>query len=405
MRSREPDPVHDATGEPATRFLATAGTGYSERERGGLVARADLLRTAAVFLAIAVISSLHYLAPPKSVQWHYLAQRLFYLPVAFAALSYGWRGGLAAAALAGLSYIPYLWANGDFLPVHAASQYLEIIVFCSVGLLVGLLADRERRQKAACQRVATKLTEAHRELRESFEAMKRAERLSALGQLSAGLAHEIRNPLASISGAAGILRRHPGSEQKCQECLSIIDRETRRLNRLLTNFLDFARPRAPNYRVVDVNGVLDSVITLAGHAVGRKTITFRKVVPPGLPAVECDPEQLEQVLLNLTINAIQATEESGEVILACRTANGKLLIEVKDQGSGVHPDHIDRLFDPFFTTKETGTGLGLPVAYRIVRQFGGVLSAARNDDAGMTFSVTLPLQARSRHETTEHTDR
>ena len=363
------------------------------------------MRGAAVVLAIAVISSLHYLAPPKSIQWHYLAQRLFYLPVAFAALSYGWRGGLAAAALAGLSYVPYLWTGADFLPVQAASQYLEIIVFCSVGLLVGVLADRERKQKTACQRVASALSEAHRELRESFEAMKRAERLSALGQLSAGLAHEIRNPLASISGAAGILRRHPGSEEKSRECLNIIDRETRRLNGLLNSFLDFARPRAPNYKVVDVNGVLDSVITLAGHAVGRKAITFRKEVPPCLPTVECDPEQLEQVLLNLTINAIQATEERGEVVLASAAADGRLLIEVKDQGSGVHPDHIDRLFDPFFTTKETGTGLGLPVAYQIVRQFGGVLSAARNTGAGMTFSVTLPVQARTRHEATGHTDR
>ncbi len=366
------------------------------------MARPDILRMIAILIAIAAISSVHYLAPPRSVQWHYLAQRLFYLPVVFAAIFYGWRGGLAAAALAGFSYVPYLATNRDVLPVHAASQYLEIIVFCSVGLLVGVLSDRERRQKTAYQRVASELSETHRELRESFEAMKRAERLSALGQLSAGLAHEIRNPLASISGAAGILRRNPASEAKRQECVDIIEREGRRLNRLLTNFLEFARPRAPNYQMVDAAGVLDSVVALSAHAVGKKSITFRKEIAEGLPPVECDPEQLEQVLLNLTLNAIQATEERGEILLSARVADGRMRIEVRDQGSGVHPDHVDRLFDPFFTTKESGTGLGLPVAYQIVRQFGGMLSAAKNAGRGMTFSVTLPLQPRARHEAKSH---
>jgi two-component system, NtrC family, sensor histidine kinase HydH len=222
--------------------------------------------------------------------------------------------------------------------------------------------------------------------------MKRSERLYAIGQLSAGLAHEVRNPLASVEGAAAILQKDPGSEERRQEFLEIIQKECRRLNRLLTNFLDFARPRPPHCQAVDVNQVFDSVIGLATHAIGKKAIVLRKDLPLHLPTLECDPEQLKQVILNLTITAIQATSDSGEVTLTAWRQDRKLCIQVRDQGCGVSREQLDKIFDPFFTTKENGTGLGLSVAYQIISQHGGVLTAANNTDRGMTFSVLLPLR-------------
>jgi signal transduction histidine kinase len=262
-----------------------------------------------------------------------------------------------------------------------------------VAVVTALAAGRERRLRLHYQQAAEQLSGVYEKVQANFEGMKRAERLSAIGQLSAGLAHEIRNPLASISGAAAILARGQGIDPKNARCLAIIAGESERLNGLLTNFLNFARPRPPRLQTVPLEPVLDNVLALAGHGVRGKTVRFEKRLHAALPPVECDPEQLEQVLLNLMINAVEASPDGGTVTLAAAAEDGRIAIGVVDGGHGVAPAHIDRLFDPFFTTKEHGTGLGLPVAHQIVRQMGGSLLAQANAEGGMTFSVMLPSKA------------
>jgi two-component system, NtrC family, sensor histidine kinase HydH len=360
--------------------------------------KADGIRIGIIVFFTLAIGLFHYFTPLREFEWHYVYERLLYVPVALAAFWYGWRGGLATGVLAGITYAPHVARARQQFPDSPGGNYLEILLFCSVGVLVGSLAEREHKQKENYRKLVQQLSAADRELRENFEGMKRAERLFALGQLSAGLAHEIRNPLASISGAAGILIRNPDSIQKRQECLAIIDKESNRLNGLLTRFLDFAKPRPPRFQETEIGTALDTVIVLAAHAIHDKPILLKKDVAPNLPLLRCDPEQLEQVLLNLTINAIQASTDGGTVMLSAHHDEGRVLIDVKDEGCGVSPEHIDQVFDPFFTTKESGTGLGLPVAHEIIRQFGGALSAQRNPDRGMTFSVSLPRNAKGNHE-------
>lgn len=222
--------------------------------------------------------------------------------------------------------------------------------------------------------------------------MKRAERLYALGQLSAGLAHEIRNPLASIEGAALVVQREKNSEERRREFLEIIQKECRRLNRLLTSFLDFAKPRQPQLATISVESLLDSVIVLVRHTKNDAQVVFRKQIEPDLTIIECDPEQMKQVLLNLTINAVQASSESGTIVISARHAAEQLIVDVEDSGPGISVDDIDRIFDPFFTTKESGTGLGLSVAHQIVVQHGGTLTVSRNSPEGATFRMSLPLR-------------
>src|SRR5205814_4749780 len=191
---------------------------------------------------------------------------------------------------------------------------------------------------------------------------------SALGQLSAALAHEIRNPLASISGAAAILQRNENLDPKHTKCIHIITNECHRLNGLLTNFLDFARPPAPRFQTINLDAVLDSVLALANHGIRGKTVHCERQMQPNLPRLEGDPEQLEQVLLNLMINAIEASPNGETVKIFAEAERGTVVIKVIDQGHGVPAANIDRLFDPFFTTKEHGTGLGLPLAHQIMTQ-------------------------------------
>jgi signal transduction histidine kinase len=177
----------------------------------------------------------------------------------------------------------------------------------------------------------------------------------------------------------------------------VVRKEVQRLNRLLTGLLDFARPRKPEFQEAEPGRIIDATIALAGHAAARKGIALRKDVPPSAPAFECDPEQIKQVVLNLAINAVQAMDGPGEIVLSARRENSSVRIGVSDQGAGVRDEDLDKIFNPFFTTKDTGTGLGLSVAHQIAAQHGGALSAARNPGGGMTFSLVIPLRQRSGH--------
>ncbi len=353
--------------------------------------RSDWTRIGLLFLGIALVTTGHYLTPPSLFLWHNIFQRLYYLPIVFAAISFGWPGGLAAAACSGLCYIPHILMVWHTMPDYSANQYAEIVVFFLVGVVTGVLASRERKRREELQHTAEQLSKVYRELQDSFDQLKRADRLSAIGQLSAGLAHEIRNPLASIEGAIDILERDPGSEEKRQEFFGIMKKECQRLKRLLTNLLDFARPRPPRIQAVGIARIVESVVSLAGPVAERCGITVRTAIPADLPDVECDAEQLQQVVLNLALNAIQAMSGGGCVTLAAHKQDSQIVVLVQDEGSGIPSEDLDKIFDPFYTTKENGTGLGLSVAHQIINQHGGAITVEANPDKGMTFAVVLPL--------------
>jgi two-component system sensor histidine kinase HydH len=354
------------------------------------LSRSDQIRIVLIVTGIIATTLAHYWTPSSLVLWHNIFQRLYYLPIILAAISYGWIGGLAAASFAGLCYVPHILMAWHEFPGYVINQYAEIAVYFMVGILTGLLSDQQRKQKETLEKTAEQLGRVYQELQESIEQLRRADRLSAVGQLSASLAHEIRNPLASIEGAAGILERGQVNDEQRAEFLRIIRRECLRLNRLLSNLLDFARPRPPQLRTVEVGQLLASVIGLVAHTAGENSVTLRKNIPAAGLNLECDAEQLKQVILNLTLNAIQAMPSGGEVVLAAHPQDKNVAIQVIDQGIGINAEDMDKIFNPFFTTKESGTGLGLSVAYQIVNQHGGAVKAQKNTGKGMTFSVLLP---------------
>ena len=346
-----------------------------------------------VFLVAAGIigtSLAHYVTPASLILWHNIFQRLYYLPIVYAAITFGWLGGLLAALLSGLCYVPHIWTTWHDFPGYVINQYAEIVLFFLVGLTTGLLADEQREKQRKLGETARQLERVNAELRDSFEHLKRADRMAAVGNLSAGLAHEIRNPLASIEGAAGILESGQISEGQRLEFLGIIKKECRRLDRLLGNLLDFARPRAPQRQKIDVDLLLDSVIRLMAHGAEGRNIVFRKEVAPAGILLDGDGEQMKQVILNLLLNAVQAMPDGGEISMAARLEGIDLRIEVIDQGRGIEPENLEKMFNPFYTTKESGTGLGLAVAHQIVSQHGGTLQARNNPGPGMTFAILLP---------------
>lgn len=340
---------------------------------------------------ILVVALLHQMVPLTDKHTHNMLYHLDIIPILVAAMLFGWRGAAASALFAAVSEAPQVVMLWGAERVYAMDQVGELSVFGAAGLVAGSLADRERRQRAKLEQTKQELERVYQELQQNLERLRKAERLYAAGQLSASLAHEIRNPLLSISGAAGILKRGHASQENVQECLEIIDKESQRLNKLLTHFLDFARPRAPRFQRTDLAAVIDSVVTLAGHSPGAGAVELLCQVQDTLPEIECDPEQLKQVLLNLLINAIQANDGAGQVRITAAAGDQRVSIAIRDQGCGIPAEQRDRIFDPFFTTKENGTGLGLAIASKIVEQHGGLLAADDNPDHGMTLRLELPL--------------
>src|SRR3954471_3498931 len=334
--------------------------------------------TSPSFLAIAITLTLTtialYLTPDELEHWHYILQRLFYFPIIVAGLTLGWRGG---AVVSVLSSVVYLLRHETLGPFDWIDRDLEATMFCLVGVLTGVLSEREPKQRESLRETAKRLKEVYAELQNNVEHLKRAARMSALGHLSAGLAHEIRNPLASIDGAAYVAQTDPDPVRSA-EFLGIIRKETQRLNGLVTQFLEFARPRPPELQKADPRELTDSVLSLVGQVAARSNVRLKQSFDGPVGAVRFDQEQIKQVLLNLVLNAIQAMPNGGEVTVSAEESNGMLILRVRDTGAGIAPEKVDDIFDPFYTTKQDGTGLGLPIAYQIVQQHGGELALESN---------------------------
>jgi len=352
----------------------------------------NLSKAIRIATMIVVLGVVTWFVPPEMVEIHNVLHHLNFLPLMIAGMLFGWRGAIYALILAAAVDLPSIVRHWSSMPLDAQDQVVELIIFGSAGLIAGMLSDRERVQRKRVEATKVELEQVYVALRDNIEQMKKSERLSAAGELAASLAHEIRNPLASISGAAGILKRGNASAENEVECLTILEKESQRLNKLLTNFLDFARPRLPRYQRVDAAAIVTSVAALARHAANLQQVELKLAVDSRLPEIECDAEQLKQVLLNLVINAVQASGSRAIVEIRATVKKTILSIEVHDEGTGVPLGLEDRIFDPFFTTKEGGTGLGLAVAANIVEQHGGQLKCSNNASRGTTFRLDLPLE-------------
>ncbi len=238
-----------------------------------------------------------------------------------------------------------------------------------------------------------------RELRESREKlqqlydtqMSRAEHLATLGELATGLAHEIRNPLAGIAGVIEIIGQELPESSRGREVLNEVRQEILHIKRILSDLLDYARPKPPDFRAADLHVTTEHAVALARHQVLSRPIEIEMVNAKPPPSVEHDEAQIQQVLLNLLLNALQAIDGAGRIRLTLEARNGFAVVTVTDTGRGIPPEDLPRLFRPFFTTKGKGTGLGLSVARRIVEAHGGRIEVRSTPGRGSEFSVWLPL--------------
>ncbi len=224
-------------------------------------------------------------------------------------------------------------------------------------------------------------------LKEMEEALKRADRLAAVGRLAAGMAHEIRNPLASISGSVQLLMEGRHVTEEDRRLMRIVVKEAERLSKLLTDFLVFARPVPPKPKETDVSALLDELVVMAGSDPRFASVTIRRNYPAQVRFC-LDRQQFFQALWNLAINAAEVMPDGGELSFGIDRARG--LVFVEDTGPGIPENIRDKIFEPFFTTKNTGTGLGLATTYAIVEAHGGKIKVATGARGGCRFVIRLP---------------
>jgi len=315
--------------------------------------------------SVLVLTVGHYAAPTQSPFWHDLFRRLYYLPIILAGFRYGLRGGLVAAGFISVFFLPHVLMTRAVLERQASEAVFEIPLFLLVGAVTGLLSDRQRLADAS---------------------LRRAERLKTLGQMAAGMAHEVKNPLAAVRSAAQMLDSRV--EGRDADLTRIILSEVDRLNRVVNDFLNYARPAPLRRGPLHLSRVVGTCVELLSSQMAGQGREVSRSWPEDEARVQGDANLLRQVFLNLLLNATQAAHRS--IVITGEQTGREVRVRVTDDGPGIPPDKLKHVFEPFYTTRPGGTGLGLAIARRIVAEHGGRIELVSEPDKGTTATVVLP---------------
>lgn len=468
--------------------------------------------------SLIVITLLHYYTHVAAAEAHVLYRRLYYLPIIYAAFSFGMSGAVVTSVAASILFGVHAWASmGGFVGHVGSENSFEIVLFNVVAVATGGLASRLKRELARSQEISEELERAYvhlerrameltqvrryaeaivnsvvsgvftldedgtirtanpaasrilasngepllgRPLCELFESdgglcehvarvlengmpvaggeveamavggrrlwlashvsrlvdadgetlgavvtiedqtevkalteqLIRTDRLAALGELVAGIAHEIRNPLAIIKGSLQVYGDTPSVSDEFRELSDIVDQEIDRLDKVIKALLDFGRPAPAKMEPVDVARILGETVTLTSKYAEQQGVDLRVDIAEGLPQIVADGDQIKQVLVNLISNAVQSMPDGGEVLLSTQPdAPDMVSFEVSDTGTGIARAELGKVFDPFHTTKEDGTGLGLTIVHRIVDEHHGRIKVDSEQGRGTSVKVSFPV--------------
>jgi signal transduction histidine kinase len=360
--------------EPRVRFLAA----------GRSVLAAIAIKLFLAYLLIGVsggITSSYYL--------------ILIVPVVAAATALGAGGTLAVTLLSAASYLSFLFFldfnRYEIPPDDIREIVVRLLMIAMIALLTHQLATATRQQYQQYIETARKLAETSRNLEAAEATARRSERLAALGQLTAGLAHELRNPLGTIRASAEVLGKNLSAENEvARELAGYIASEVDRTNSLVTRFLDFARPLQLRKEPGDLNEVVDRAVErLRRHEPSLK-VEIHRNYSPDLPQFPFDAELLERVFFNLLLNAAEASAADATISVKTKPSPGGVEVAVIDRGSGIDSSLRESIFNPFFTTKPDGVGLGLAIVSKIVDQHGGRIAVESDSGKGAAFRVFLP---------------
>jgi signal transduction histidine kinase len=326
---------------------------------------------------------------------------IYYFPIVTAAMYFGAAETLIWTLLTSITYLSFLIPAlqvYDMTPEGATELAIRNLFFFLAAIVINRFVTENRRQSQRYRELAETLAETNRQLAQAQEERRRSERLAALGQLSAGLAHEIRNPLGVIKGSAEMLNKKlQTTDAVTSELAGYISTEVNRLNTLVTRFLDFARPSNLNLRPEPVTPLIERALRSAHDRYPEAKVEVERNYAERLPPVPLDADMCEQVFTNLFMNAYEAMESGGgklRVSIAPVHSDDRegVEIEVADTGPGIPVELAQQIFNPFFTTKKTGVGLGLSIVSKIVDDHHGTIRITSEPDGGACFRVFLPAE-------------
>ncbi len=341
-----------------------------------------------VWLPVAAITFFHYMTPHEQHWVHDILRRVYYLPIVIAAIWSGKRGGLIVAVVVTLAYLPHAFlASHHYDPARELEKSLEIVLYLLVGAVAGHLSDLECRRRQDLLRALT-------EQRRLTTQLVRAGRLAALGEVVAGIAHEIKNPLHALRGTAEIVDSLVPKDAEERRMWELHKSEIHRLETVSERFLSFARPAAVTHATLDLRDVAQRLTDLVGAQCRQKGIELTADIPEEAIETPGDLDQLAQVALNIALNAIRAVEpKAGRIHVAVtrRTKDDRTMavLRIENDGPAIAEEEREHLFDPFHTGGE-GTGLGLSISSRIAEQHGGFIEV-ENGGLGVIFTVMLPV--------------
>jgi len=361
-----------------------------------------------IWLPVVAITAAHF-GTPGTYDWlHDVLRRLYYIPIIVSAFLFGLRSALLTSAVVSLLYLPHaFWLTGPHAhhhgmihadPTGTANKVLELVLYNAVAVVTGLLVEKERRAR---RDVEQKIVE----MQAMEQQLVRAGRLQALGELTAGLAHEIKNPLASLKASSAIIADEIAETSPRRKMVVILQKEIDRLAALLERFLSFARPGSLAMTGIDLSQTVDRAVALVKPQADVRHVALQVAMPSPGRVINGDIDKLTQVLLNVLLNAVQFTPESGVVKVRGgeqRMPHGRFAtVAVLDEGPGIAEADRERIFDPFFSTRADGTGLGLSIASRLMDEHGGYIETRNCDpgadghDHGAEFLLFFPLASTS----------
>jgi signal transduction histidine kinase len=322
---------------------------------------------------------------------------LYYLPIVTAAVSLGVRAAIGVSLAAGLVHlVAGVFGCGDSWPRAVADTVLYVVV----GVMVAKLSTLHASLPSAGQPLAA--GPAGLAMESAYRGVQSPSELSALNQLATGLIHRFRTPVSSIEGAVWLLEDGRYPEEKREEFVRIIQKESHQLERALADMMEFTQPRRPRWHKADVSALLDQVIVQAGPKEHGPYFLFLKEGETDLPPLVCDPDLVCKMILNIVMNSVQATPGGGQIEIKAHREGGDIVFTITDHGRGISPDVVERIFEPFFTTRESGLGLGLTVARQIATQHCGTIAVIETSKNGTRIQVRLPQSAPERDESRKH---
>jgi signal transduction histidine kinase len=343
---------------------------YWKGRKGPMMQIDNKIKVFCVAALTAGVTYLHYSTHLQLHHYHIFYRQLYFLPIILAGFWFGLRGAMVSSLSITALYLPFVCLYWEGFSPDDFNQVLGICFYNIVAAVLGRLRDRERIEQ---------------------ERLREAENLAAMGKAVSGVAHDMKTPLVAIGGFSRMVQKRFDRKDPEYEKLEIVIRETRRLEEMMKDMLDFARPLELHRCWEDLNEMVKESVSSVEEVARKRGISIECLLSEDLPLIPLDSMRMQRALINLMVNAVQASPAGGVVTVRMHRKGSRVMIDIIDSGCGIPPDKREAVFRPFFTTKKEGTGLGLCIVKKVIEAHQGEVRIIENPECGITFRVAFDV--------------